>query len=246
MDCMNKYVDLFHELQRIIDMYRNVPFVEIEIRLGWKHASNGFDANIGKTHFDWIRDKLDSSSFLRCTGRDMVSNVYSHQGTLSRIITDDKHIILDRHVKRKLETVDLYAPGTPFDIRISVCIETPFSKKSRGSQNQIDITDCTYVRKRVRTTYEYKMWRYDTTICVADKPSNLFVLDKDTFEFELELDVVAANRECTASTYLAHSAIMKICDILTINAQEEIHLKSTDVCDRRRFKNNNKQSKLQS
>lgn len=243
MDCTNKHPAFFHELQRIIETYRSVPFIEIEIRLGWKHASNGFDANIGKTYLDWIRDKLDHSSLL-CTGRDVVSNVYSHHRTLSRIITDDKHNIIDRHVKRKLETVDLYAPGTPFDIRISVCTETPFAKGSRGAHIP-HITDCSFVRKRVRTTYEYKMWRYDTTLCVADKPPNLFVMDKDTFEFELELDVTAANRECTSSTYLTHSAIMKICDILTMNAKEEIHLKSTDVCDRRRY-NNNKQSKLQS
>lgn len=240
MDCTSKYVDCFNELERIIEAYRGVPFVEIEIRLGWKHPTKGFDANIGKRYLEWIREKLDKSSYVQCAteNRNVVSNVYTHGHT--RILTDDKHTVMDRHVKRKCETVDLYAPGTPFDMRVSVCTEKPV----RGSPTP-PIKQCCFVRKRMRTTYAYKMWRYDTTVCVADMPTNEFVMDKETFEFELELDVTAANREGVSSTYLAHSAMMKLGDILTMNEQEEIHLKSIDVCDRRRY-TNNRQSKLQS
>lgn len=230
---MNDYPDMFHELLRIIDTYRTVPFVEIEIRFGWK-SQLGFDTNIGKSSFAHILSALRTSG-LPCAEHEVVTNVYTNGRT--RIITDMDHNIIDKHVKRKVELIDIHAHGTPFDVRVSVCTERPLTNRSHSScADNTYLHTCTHVRKRTRSSYVYKnMWRYDLTDSIASVPPHELAMDLETFEVEIELDVRSANRQRVSSVYLAHSAALKILDILQLNPHEKINLKSTDVCDRRTY-----------
>ena len=130
--------------------------------------------------------------------------------------------------------IDFVLPGTPFDVRLSVCVEHPVNAITTVPDGSV------LVRKRFRDSYQYKMWRYEATRCVSQKPFDEYTDNTESHEFELELDIKRAEGHNT--TYLANSAVLKIRDLVTMNDCEKIDLKSIKLCDRRTYNNNPKQS----
>ena len=208
---------MFHELVRIIDRYRDVPNVEIEVRLGWKEGRDRFDTNVGETFFKRIRDTLRNTNALREVSQE--SNVYT-SGILRKVVTHGERD--DIHKKKRLEVVDFNILGTPYDARVSVCQEIPVrTTKTRK---------WSFLRHRQRSSYLYKMWRYDLTKCTSATPADEFTEDLVMYEIELELDVNKVD-DCSSS-YLAHAAVVKIIDLVEMNGNEKINLKSIDISSR--------------
>jgi len=227
MDSANNV--MFHELLRVLNLYRNLPHVEIEMRMGWKHQTGQpFDTNIGEAYLSHIMSNLNGSPVLDIVA-DTVTHVYTHQNT--RIITDSHDNVISSHKKRKIEMIDFLVPGTPFDIRLSICVEQPVPMKSKP-------IDSVFVRKRVRTAYRYKLWSYEATHCTAQTPFNKYTTDIESYEMELELDIV--NSAGSSSTYLANSTVMKIWDLIRLNKCEKIDLKSISLCDKKVYTNHTK------
>lgn len=208
--------ELLNELTRVIDTYRNVPNVEIELRLGFSNE-RGFRACVGKKCFDKIQSVLEQSKAMKQLPLE-VSDVYTHRVLRRVTVTSPKQSTVV-HKKKKLEIVDFSAPGTPFDIRLSVCQEIPVPTNNKE--------DWCFLRNRQRTTFSYKMWNYDLTECTLSKPVDEYTDHVKSYEVELELGVKKA-KNCS-SAYLAESGFLKIVDLLRMSDTEKIHLKSIDL-----------------
>jgi hypothetical protein len=211
----SRSLPLFHELVRVIEHYRNLRNVEIEIRIGWKHEQPRFSTDIGRSFFNTILDTLSTSNLERI---DETTDVHI-QGVLRRI-TGPKGTVLQK--KKRIETIDFSAEGTPYDIRISVCQEIPVTQSTHDAWS--------FLRRRKRTSFRYKMWHYDMSECTLSKPVDEYVEDLCSYEFELELDT--RNIQGLSSSYIAHSGVVKVLDILYMNDFEKINLKSTHLTSR--------------
>jgi uncharacterized ubiquitin-like protein YukD len=201
---------LFHELTRVIGVYKSRPNIEIEVRFGWKHKTH-FDTNLQIHFYELLKRKFTNSDSFK--ERRSSTEVYIYDSC--RVIADTKGEILDIHQKVKLEFIDLALEGTPYDVRISVCQERPV-------KNMIPKLDQKHkIRSRERNQYSYKMWNYDLT--------RVFVHSTESYvyEFELELNVHNTNNKHTPE-YLAHSMLMKINDVVNFSVDncENIHLKN--------------------
>jgi len=209
-----------NELIRIIQKYRYVPHVEIELRFGWNNQClTKFDTNIQERYFTPLL-KIFQQSFAH-------SNTFSHQYSNATVFTDStkriRHIQDTRssktHIKKNLEVVDASLEGTPFDVRISASVEQPISDSC---------TQWIKIRTRTRNTYRYKMWNYDLSESVYTEPVNDTT---HTYEFEIELECEFANSNKFSTIYLAESLWMKIQDVVTMSLVDDeiIHLKKCNL-----------------
>lgn len=218
----SRSLPLFHELVRVIEHYRNLRNVEIEIRLGWKNNQPQFSTNIGRVFFETIQHKLLDSDLER---EEETTDVHI-QGVL-RKITGPKGYVIQK--KKRIETIDFSAEGTPYDIRVSVCQEIPVTRSTNDTWS--------FLRTRKRTSFRYKMWKYDMSECTLSTPANDYV--EDLYSYEMELELNTRDIQGFSSSYIAHSGVVKIMDILCMNDFEKINLKTTQLTSR------NKQRTLQ-
>lgn len=214
------------ELNRIIDKYRHVDNIEIEIRFGWNHKRDHgnnqgfFNTNIRERYFSPLLNRMKESNdnlslFDEHTCK--TTNVFcDNDKTNARVITSEveKNIC---HYKYKLEVVDFNIEGTAFDIRVVVSKELPYDYN--------DVKTMTHVRKRCRNSFTYKMWIYDLTISTYSQPVND---EQIVYEFEIELDCKKANLTNCTTSYLSKSLLLKINDIVEMKLvdTEVIHLKN--------------------
>lgn len=207
---------LYYTLARVFQTYRTVKDVEIELRFGWK-TTKMFDTNIGKRYFDVISNTLQT--MLHTTKKESQDEIHIHQN--KRYIVGENTEV---QVKTRLETIDFQLEGTPFDIRISVCQETPKSLLEHPLPESSN-----WIRKRNRTSIQYKMWNYELTEVTVHKPRND---DEDTctlYEFEIEFNTQYDQN--ASNSYLAHSLYLKVLDILQFEhrvdkTSEKCHLKN--------------------
>lgn len=208
---------LYHTLVRVFQTYRHVENVEIELRFGWK-TSKMFDTNVGKRYFDSISKILNT--MLNTNKHECQDEVHIHKN--KRYLVGKEHTSVQ--VKTRLETIDFQLQGTPFDVRLSVCQEIPKSLTEFPLP-----TDSVWLRKRNRSSIQYKMWKYELTEVTIQKPRND---DEDTctlYEFEIEFDANHSPR--LSNSYLAHSLYLKIMDVLQFEnivdeTSEKCHLKN--------------------
>ena len=198
----------------IFKKYRWTPHIEIEVRFGWYDRFTGhFNANINEHFYNLILDKLNSCNKWDQNSTQTIVDYFTKDSV--RISTDKKKKIINKCLKRKLETHDVLLYGTPYDIRISVCLETPIDNSKYNT--------FVYTRNKERNSFVYKMWSYDLT--KVEIPINHF---KDRFkdsnishEFEIELRDINMDYD---NAYISKSICMKIQDILEIS-DEKIHLR---------------------
>lgn len=195
---------LVYELERLVSLYRHKPNVEIEIRLGWQRPDK-FDTNIGQTYYEAIRHTMGGllstpKTTHVCTYRNM------------RMITDDRGNIIDIHKKVKIETIDFLMKGTPFDVRISVCVEIPVHHPPHP---QVFVP----LRSRDRMSWTHNEWTYDLTRVSRREPDNEYIETLLAYEFELELNPSACASDTSA--LIAQSGFAKLCDMLHINPHDQ-------------------------
>lgn len=212
-----EHQNIIFEISRVIEKYRNSPNIEIECRLGW-FTGHTFDTNIQKRYYDNILKQLMKCHELTHTFEQ--TSVYFNKHV--RIIADDDtKKVLDVHIKKRIEIIDFKLEGTPYDLRISVCVENPVQ------QAQV-LDDCVKLRDRNRHSFRYKTWRYDITHSVSHN---------HVYECEIELDINQSNIKQLSSLYLAQSMFCKIHDIIHISIDGEvIHLKKNLLLNKKAYK----------
>lgn len=182
-------------LKNLIKKYKNVENTEIEIRLGIIEDSK-FNSGLNSEQFyNKIKEQLNT--YKQWNKVEEIESEEQINGNIKKI--ENNYIC-----KKKLETVDFNFKGTPYDFRISVCTETPI-KVSKFNPNLI--------RKKNRTSYYYKECKFDLT--KVEIEDNDEIIENE--EFEIELLNLNSN---TSDLYRAHSALLKIYDV--INICEEI------------------------
>jgi hypothetical protein len=184
---------LFHEIHRLIEKHHNKPYVEIEVRFGWKQDTY-FDTNIRYEFYQNIHQHLNSPIF---NTLEEESEVYMWKNI--RIVKVNGTVV-STHRKRRIEHVDLALKGTPYDVRLSVCQELPASIDKQQLHRAI------MIRKRTRTSFRYKMWSYDLT--------KVYIPNSDERVFEFEIELMSRKVSSSMSVnYLAYSLAMKIVDV---------------------------------
>lgn len=213
----SRSLPLFYELVRVIECYRNVPNVEIELRLGWIQ-NHRFSTNIGASYFQQIINRLEHSDLEQS---HETSDVYI-QGILRKIVNPKKNTTIQK--KKRLETIDFSAHGTPYDIRVSVCQEIPVRPKNTNDDTW------SFLRNRKRSSFRYKMWNYDLSECNLNAPVDEY--SEDTLSYEVELELDTSDIQNLSSSYLAHSAVVKILELVCMDQHEKINLKTIDLTSR--------------
>ena len=185
-------------LETLIKKYKNHNNVEIEIKLG--RIDGSFVAGIhSESFYDKIKQTLNSykgwNSVIEENTIDYIKDSYRKTGD----------IIIH---KKRLETLNFMFKGTPYDFRICVSTETPCTLASFKHS---------LVRKKNRISYIYKECKLDLT--KIEEETNDEIIENEEFEVEL----IKLNSS-TSDVYRAHSALLKIRDI--INICEQINDKS--------------------
>lgn len=189
--------DYYHQLEPaiktlegLIKKYKNVKNVEIEIKLG--RIDGKFIAGIhSETFYDKIKTALDSY-----TGWDS----YNQDDTVDYIKDSYRKTGNNIIHKERLESINFNFKGTPYDFRICVSTETP---------SKLNSFKHSLVRRKNRISYVYKEYKLDLTK-VEEESSDEIVENE---EFEVELIKLNSN---TSDIYRAHSALLKIRDIINI------------------------------
>lgn len=182
-------------LKELIQKYKSVKNIEIEIRLGIIEDSK-FNSGLNSEDFyNKIKERLDSCQ--EWTKIEKINYKEKINGNIKKI--DNSFIC-----KKKLETIDFNFKGTPYDFRISICSETPI---------EVNKFDPILIRNKYRTSYYYKECKFDLT--KVETEYNNEIVENEEFEIEL-LNL----NSITSDLYRAHSALLKIYDI--INMCEEI------------------------
>lgn len=177
-------------LEHIIKKYKSTKNIEIEIKLG--RIDSKFIAGIhSETFYNQIKSALDSYSGWDSVKKENTTD-YIHESYRKT----NNNIIL----KKRLESVNFNFKGTPYDFRICVSTETPCNLKSFKHS---------IIRKKERVSYVYKECKLDLT--KVEEETDDEIIENEEFEVELiKLD------SATSDLYRAHSALLKIRDIINI------------------------------
>lgn len=189
-DYYNQLEPAIKVLEKLIEKYKKVPNIEIEIKLG--RIDDKFMTGIhSEIFYNKIKTTLDSYS-----GWDSIN----HENIVD-YIKDSYRKNGDTIIhKKKLESATFNFKGTPYDFRISVSTETPCNLNSFKHS---------LIRRKNRTSYVYKECKLELT--KVEEENNDEIVENE--EFEVELIKLNSN---TSDLYRAHSAILKIRDIINI------------------------------
>lgn len=189
-DYYNQLEPAIKTLQELIKKYKSTQNVEIEIKLG--RIDDKFMTGIHSEHFyDKIKAALDSYS-----GWDSVN----HENTIDYINNSYRKTGNNIIHKQRLKSVNFNFTGTPYDFRICVSTE---------KLSNLDSFKHSLVRRKNRISYVYKEYKLDLT--KVEEESKDEIVENE--EFEIELLKLNSN---TSDLYRAHSALLKIRDIINI------------------------------
>lgn len=189
-DYYNQLEPAIKTLQELIKTYKSTQNVEIEIKLG--RIDDKFMTGIHSEHFyDKIKTALDSYS-----GWDSVN----HENTIDYINNSYRKTGNNIIHKERLKSVNFNFKGTPYDFRICVSTE---------KLSNLDSFKHSLVRRKNRISYVYKECKLDLT--KVEEESKDEIVENE--EFEIELLKLNSN---TSDLYRAHSALLKIRDIINI------------------------------
>ena len=210
---MNALQDM---IKNVFDKYRWEKDIEIEFRLGWfDRISKRFTSDINEFHYNEILKQLNSFKDWDHIFSKKTKEYYTKDNI--RIIVNEHGRIVKTMMKKKLENFDVFIDGCPYDLRISIDVEKDTVYKGYT---------WSFLRIKERTSFVYKMWRYDITKIHTPTEfiSNPYIENNDSYEFEIEY--LANNLEFD-NDYLSESIIMKLDDILSI--PEKNHLRNVKV-----------------
>lgn len=201
------------DLAAVIEKFKDVPDVEIELRLGFHNGDlehPAFDTNVGDEFQKAITSVLNTFGGWDSTIKSDTTDYYT-QGPVGNNIRLSIDSNGNRTAMQKVRLLDIdfeYDPS-PFDIRISVSQEIP--KDPMSLETCFDVggdTNVTHSRQKSRTTFKHEAWSFDMSKVTSVENE----LSKTNYEVELEIGKPreALNRYNNNSQYLAHSTMIKL------------------------------------
>jgi hypothetical protein len=202
---ISSYGDPIRRVSELVERYRATKNLEVEIRLGY-FKGNNFEPTVSENFFEKIRKNLDSSDIFKVTTEE-TTDFYNKDSIRKTVVSSENNISLIK--KTRLHTVDYTFEGTPYDIRFSFSKETPV---------KIFEEPVIYTRNKKRTSYQYKVWKYDLT--EVSYIENSLPIKK----YEVELEIVGTLNSVLKNMskyYLIHSSLLKIKDISNFCEDED-------------------------
>lgn len=189
--------DLYHQWEPYLELYKNSPNTEIEIRIGRKLGKK-FDTNVGKDTFTKCLKALEMyKGWEQVTHSNM--DVYYFDGGKRLTIREDSE---DREsiVKERIIVNDFELKGKPFDVRLGISSETPFEYDGETATEQKNKERWSFVRKNLKI---------DASIVKGnpDDPDD----DQDT-NYQIELEIIQPSLMKTRDEQF--NIVYKIFDIL--------------------------------
>ena len=190
--------NLFNEWDPLIQKYKNLPNVEVEIRLGRKSKTT-FDTNVGKDAFEKVFRALVKYEGWE-TSRHSKATVYYFEGS-RRLTVDEESDEQDGCTKSRVCTNDFKIEDSSLDVRLGISTEEPWEYDGEEvSTEQKDKERWSFVRKNLSI---------DLTIIKGtpdDKDS-----DDDTI-YQIELEIIKP-RDVSSEKEL-FNILYKIFDVL--------------------------------
>jgi hypothetical protein len=189
---------MFDELEPIIRQYATGH--EIEIRLG-KINRNSFDTDVTKETYERVLQRLHKYKAWEEVKETDETVFYFRNGgrvTYDNVLDE----VTESIVKRPIEKVNVIMEGKPFDIRLGISTETPYTHD--------EDEQATSSRAKKRTSFLRKGLRIDVTSVTGDPD------DKDSeaetqYQIELEfMNVPESRDELFNMTYKVFD-VLKIC-----------------------------------
>ena len=204
------------------DMKTSYP--EIEIRFGKiDNETKVFSTDVGYDRFNSIlRTCLQTQSkcWSQIIGPVQSSDYFTDGFRLTEYCNQNKRFV--KIQKQKLGVLNIQnddniedESANELDIRISVAAEIPSEIASSEESVPPEKTNYEFVRHKKRWTFVYKhIWQYDFT--VVNIPDSVNKTVRTSYEIEMELIQPKNTVLVYTPQYLAHSAILKINDIICL------------------------------
>ena len=200
------------KLVELLDKYKNVENVEIEIRLGYIETDphNFFDTNITRDYYDKINNTLSNYNNWNYNDNKTTTDYYYDNNFRLSIDTEGNRSAMK---KVRLIDVDMAYDSGPFDIRISISQEIPIDP------NDIKDENLKMSRNKKRNSRIYDKWKFDLSKVTTENNG----LKKKSYEFEIEIDnpLYTLKKYNYDSMYVAHSTLLKLRQIINICEEPE-------------------------
>jgi hypothetical protein len=189
---------LFNDWEPLIQKYKNLPNVEVEIRIG-RQSKNSFDTNVGKETFAKVFKALMTYQMWE-TSRHSKATVYYFDKS-RRLTVDEESDEQDGCVKTRVCTNDFKLDNSHYDVRLGISTEAPWEYDGEEvSSEQKDKERWSFIRKNLSI---------DMTVVKGtpdDKDS-----DEDT-SYQIELEIIKPS-ELTSDIEI-FNILYKVFDIL--------------------------------
>lgn len=196
--------EFFSVLQTIPQIKCEHP--EIELRFGTLMDNGNFISHINKDEFFKILNVFKGGNSWSKTYCNETKDYFRRNLRMSQYECNDKKKI-ECIRKVKLGSSDIKNDEDKFDIRMSICTETPCEiPEDIDLSIPLDNQNFDTIRCKKRYSFIYKnIWRYDFTI-----------VNKEIYEIEIELIDPMNTLKIYKESYLTDSLILKIKDIVEL------------------------------
>ena len=192
----------------IIQMYKNIENIEIELRMGIIESGIFKPGLLSEDFFNKLKKFLDSNS-----NWDSTEVIKTEEFLNKGIVQIEKNKIK----KIRLYNANFSFENTPYDFRISVSTEQKTNER---------FTKGGIKRTKTRYSYIHKEYKYDLTYVIQENNS----VTDESFEFEIELLNLDSE---TSNIYRAHSALLKLRDVInfleTIGESSKVKFLKEDI-----------------
>ena len=217
-------IPAIQEFQDILDKYKDVPHLEIEIRFGfiedYDDGSTTFDTNIGSDFNADINNILCSYNKWKVDKKTVTTDYYVNTEDGKVRLSIDNQGNRSAMMKIRLEDIDFTYESGPFDIRISISQEIP------KDPSDISLDEIIISRSKNRSTKKFEtdnlpgcIWSFE----LSEVTTVNNALESKSFEFELELDnpIISLKNCKNDKQWLAHSTFLKIRQLINFIEEPE-------------------------
>jgi hypothetical protein len=194
---------IFDSVKDLIFQSKNIPGLEIEMRLG-KMNGNFFDTNVGQQTFNKILEALEQFQHWEEKKSDTVE-VFYYNESKKRLTWDEDNGTQECVMKKNILKKDFSDDKSPYDVRVSVCQEIPTEKP-------VD-EDADRMIEKYRRSFIRKNLSIDMTIISGDSQD---MDDEDGKKFQVELEIIDPTK--IEDEPKLFNIIHKVSDILKILA----------------------------
>jgi hypothetical protein len=191
---------LFETWEPLVHKYKDVPNVEIEVRLGSRGARN-FESNVGQAAFEKVLRAMQKYDGWEAKTEKQYAVYYGPGG--KRITVDEQTDESVAVVKKRLAIDDFTLTGSSYDVRIGISSEVPYVR------DDDEVMEA--VKSKKRWSFVRKNLSIDMSVMKGDQDDP--DADNDT-TYHIELEIVDPTRLKTRDELF--NILYKIFDITTL------------------------------